>query len=83
MGTRGIRCSVQERRLHCYGHVMCMEDDSGLKKCQAIQVEGTCGRGRPRKTWVNVVKTNLRMLNLTKEMSSDHVKWLDGVLEKT
>ena len=45
LGIRGIRCSVQERRLHWYRHVMCMGDDRWVKKCQAIQLEGTCGRG--------------------------------------
>ena len=49
MGIRGIRCSVQERRLRWYGHVMRMKDDRWVKKCQAIKVEGILERGRQRR----------------------------------
>lgn len=33
LGTRGIRCSLQERRLHWYGHAMHIKDDIRVKKC--------------------------------------------------
>ena len=83
MGIRGIRCSVQERRLRWYGHVMRMGDDRWVKKCQEIRVEGTLGRGRPRKTWAEVARADLRTLKLTEEMTGDRAEWRSAVLERT
>ncbi len=83
LGIRGIRCSVQERRLRWYGHVMRMEDCSWVKKCQEFQVKGARGRDRPRKTWEEVVKFDLKTLGLTKEMTRDRDGSRSAVLDKT
>ena len=83
MGIRGIKGSVKQRRLRWYVHVMRMGDDRWVKKCQAIQVEGVRGRGRPRKTWAEVIKADLKALKLTKAMTSDRDDWRDAVLERT
>ena len=80
---RGIGCSVQERRLRWYGHVMRMDDDSGVRKCLSLDVVGTCCRGRPRKTWNEVVKSDLRSLGLTVDMTNDRDLWRIAVLERT
>ena len=80
---RGIGCSVQERRLRWYGHVMRMNDSSSVKKCQSLDVAGTRGRGRPRKTWIEVVKSDLKALGLTSDMTNDRELWRIAVLERT
>ena len=80
---RGIGCSVQERRLRWYGHVMRMDGDSGVKKCLSLDVPGTRGRGRPRKTWSEVVRSDLRALGLTEEMTGDRDLWRIAVLQRT
>uniref|UniRef100_A0A0L8FQZ0 Helicase C-terminal domain-containing protein n=1 Tax=Octopus bimaculoides TaxID=37653 RepID=A0A0L8FQZ0_OCTBM len=55
LNIRSISCGVQERRLRWYGHVVRMDEDSCVKKCHTLTVEGTRGRGRPRKTWAEVI----------------------------
>ncbi|CAI9729969.1 Hypothetical predicted protein [Octopus vulgaris] len=70
-------------RLRWYGHVARMDEDSCVKKCHTLAVEGTCGIGRPRKTWNEVVKHELRTLGLTEAMTSNRDFWKYAVLEKT
>ena len=80
MGTTWRRAcyslySVVARKLRYFGHIMRKEDDS-LEKCIITgMVEGTRGRGRPRRAWSDDFKewTNLsteEMLQLTKDRSA-------------
>lgn len=61
---------------------MCKEDDcaiilmrvdemTSVIKFQTMIVEETRVRGRPRKTWPEMVKSYYRALDLTKEMNID------------
>ena len=48
----------------------------GFKKYREIVVEGHMGRGRPQKTWDEVIKGNLILeLNAQCDMAQDRVKW--------
>ena len=40
---------------HC-GHVLRKDDDDWEKKCMEYEVEGPRPRGRPRRTWTEVVQ---------------------------
>ena len=46
---------LQQNRLHWYGHVLRKEDDDWVKKCMEYEVEGPRRRGRPKRTWREVV----------------------------
>ncbi len=46
----GIRDCVRKRRLRWFGHMERMDVDNWVKKCRDLDVEGSRGRGRPRKT---------------------------------
>ena len=83
LNLRSVSCGVQERRLRWYGHVVRMDEDRCVRKCQSLAVEGTRGRGRPRKTWDEVVKHDLQTLGLTMEMTRDRDLWKYAVREKT
>ncbi len=48
--------SERKRRLRWVGHVERMDVDNWVKKCRDLDVEGSQGRGRPRKTWDEVVR---------------------------
>ena len=47
------------RRYHWYGHVLRKEDTDWVKKCMEYEVEGSRPRGRPKKTWREVVQKKL------------------------
>lgn len=49
-----LLCSGEERRLCWYGFVIRMDKDSCIKKCRSLNVEGTCGRERPKRMWDKV-----------------------------
>ncbi len=50
-----IRDCVKKRRLRWFGHVEMMDVDNLVKKYRDLDVEGSRGKGRPRKTWDEVV----------------------------
>ena len=46
---------LQQNRLRWYGHVLRKDDDDWVKKCKEYEVEGLRPRGRPKRTWKEVV----------------------------
>jgi len=50
-------------------------EDDWVKRCSTIEVEGTRLRGRPKKTWTNVVKGDMRRLGIATEDAQDRGKW--------
>ena len=47
---------LQQNRLRWYGHVLRKEDNDWVKKCMEYKVEGARPRGRPKKTWREIVE---------------------------
>jgi len=46
---------ITQNRLRWYGHVLRKEDTDWVKKCMEYEVEGSRPRGRPKRTWKEVV----------------------------
>ena len=57
LGIVDIMSLLQQNRLRWYGHVLRKEDNDWAKKCMAYEVVGSRPRGRPKKTWLEVVWT--------------------------
>ena len=55
LGIDDIALVLQQNRLHWYGHVLQKDDDDWVKKCMVYEVEGPRPRGRPKRTWREVV----------------------------
>ena len=55
LGIDDIALVLQQNRLRWYGHVLRKDDDDWVKKCMEHEVEGSRSRGRPKKTWKEVV----------------------------
>jgi len=47
---------LQQNRLGWYGHVLRKEDTDWVKKYMEYKVEGSRPRGRPKRTWREVVQ---------------------------
>ena len=58
-----------------FGHVERMEDRNPVKESRNIEVPGPRGRGRPRKTWAQLIKDDLRQLNSDPGLAKDREAW--------
>ena len=56
LGVDDIILILQQNRLCWYGHVLRKDDDDWVKKCMEYEVEGSRPRGRPKRTWKEVVR---------------------------
>jgi len=54
--------------------VLQKEDDDWVKKCMEYEVEGPRPRGRPKRTWTEVVKEDCQACKLNNENATDHNK---------
>ena len=54
---------------------MCIGARPRTGGCLSLVVEGRRGKGRPRKTWRDVINEDLRFLNLPLDMAEDRDKW--------
>jgi len=52
--------------------VLQKEDDDLVKKCMEYEVEGPRPRGRPKRTWREVVEKNCQARKLNTEDATDH-----------
>ena len=66
---------LQRNRLRWYGHVLQEEDNDWVKKCMEYEVEGTRPRGRPKKTWREIVEKYCRACGLKTEDAMCHSRW--------
>ena len=53
----------------------CEDDDDWVKKCMEYEVEGPRPRGRPKRTWREVVREDYQARKLNKENAMDRCKW--------
>ena len=75
LGIDDIALVLQQNRLHWYGHVLRKEDDDWVKKCMEYEVQGPRPRGRPKRTWREVVREDCHAPEMNKVDAIDHCKW--------
>ena len=76
-----IALVLQQKRLHWYGHVLRKDDDDWVKKCMEYEVDASRPRGRPKRTWKEVVREDCQARKLNKEDAVDHCKWRKMIKE--
>ena len=62
---------LRRGRLRWFGHVERKDEEEWLKKCTKMDVGGVRPKGRPRKTWEEVVREDMRELGLTWQGDGD------------
>ena len=67
LGIDDIALVLQQNRLRWYGHVLRKDDDDWVKKCMEYEVEGPRPRGRPKRTWKEVVREDCQTHKLNTE----------------
>jgi len=74
-GTDDIILILQQNRLRWYGHVLPKEDTDWAKICMEYEVEGSRPRGRPKRTWTEVMQKDCQARNLNREDIMDCGRW--------
>ena len=57
---------MRRGRLRCFGHFE-RKDDQLVRKCVDLKVDGSAGRGRPRKSWLECVNNDMKKFGLKKD----------------
>ena len=85
LGIDDLTVLVRQHRLRWYGHVM--RSSGEINRVRTRHVSGKKGPGRPKKTWEECVKTDLKAWGLTAEMTQDRATWKssvrNGLLDRT
>jgi len=66
---------LQQNMLRWYGHLLRKEDNDWVKKCMEYEVEGARPRGRPEKTWREIVEKDCHAHKLNGEYAMDRNRW--------
>ena len=66
---------VRRARLRWYGHVERKYDEDWVKRATHMEVEGKRPAGRPKKTWHETVKADLKQLRLDPKEASNRGTW--------
>jgi len=71
LGIDDIILILLQNWLRWYGHVLRKEDTDWVKKCMEHEVEGSRPRGRPKRTWKEVVQKDCQARSLNREDAMD------------
>jgi hypothetical protein len=76
LGVAPIEEKMRESRLRWFGHVMRRPRDAPVRRIETWGVEGgKRGRGRPRQTWVRVVKSDMHLLGIGENLALERAEW--------
>ena len=74
-GVPPITDQVRRSRLRWFGHVERRDEDDWLRKACNLDIGGKVPKGRPRQTWAQTVKADLKDLGINKDMAQDRKLW--------
>ena len=57
-------------------------DEDWVKKCMEFRVEGRRPVGRPRRTWSEIIGTDMAELEIEKEGVHERKKWRGNVMKR-
>ena len=79
LGLDDIILVLQQIRLRGYRHVLRKEDNDWVKKCMEYEVEVARPRGRPNKTWREIVEKDCQVLGLNREDAMYRSRWMKQI----
>ena len=71
VGVAPIEDSIRENKLRWLGHVKMRNVDAPVRRHEMINLLEYKSRGRPKKSWNEVIKYELNYLQLTEDMAQD------------
>ncbi|XP_019256336.1 PREDICTED: uncharacterized protein LOC109234728 [Nicotiana attenuata] len=76
VGVAPVEDKMRELRLRWFGHVQRRSTDAHVRRCERLAVAGLRrGRGRSKKYWGEVIRQDMALLQLTKDMIQDRRVW--------
>ena len=72
---------VEKSKLRWFGYVVRREDSSPIQEAYFHEVPGKRPKGRPRKTWIEDVKEEMRRRGLTEADAHDRKLWRSKIQE--
>ena len=80
LGVTPIGDKMRESRLRWFGHVQRRPMTAPVRRSETIQVEGARrNRGRPKLTWVEVVKRDMAACNLIADKALNRAEWRNRI----
>ncbi|XP_070004138.1 uncharacterized protein [Nicotiana sylvestris] len=72
VGVASVEDKMRESRLRWFRHVKRRGIDAPIRRCEKLAMESLRrGRGRPKKYWVEVIRQDMALFQLTKDMNLD------------
>nr|GEV63279.1 hypothetical protein [Tanacetum cinerariifolium] len=68
---------MREGRLRWFGHVKRRPQTAHVRRVEAMLVEGSRRRGRPKLRWENRLKQDMKEIRLSEDITSDRIAWRD------
>ena len=76
IGVASIEDKMREARLRWFGHIRRRSRSAPVRRCEMIEYpEYRRSRGRPKKSWSEVIRHDLRTLGLVEDMAQDRKLW--------
>ena len=76
VGVASIVDKLRESRLRWFGHIRRRPISEPVRRCENLELGAICrGRGRPKKSWMEVIRQDLNLLNLSEDMALDRDHW--------
>ena len=76
VGVASIEDKMRENCLRRFGHIGCKPMNAAVRRVEKIDIkQGKKLRGIPKMTWMEVVKKNMKLLELEERMMVDRNDW--------
>ena len=76
IGVASIEDKIREIRLRWFGHIRRRSMDAPVRRCENIdRLDYKRSRGRPKKSWCEVIRIDLKTLGLVEDMTHDRALW--------
>jgi len=71
---------MREARLRWFRHIRRRSRDAPVRRCEMIKCLGyRRSRGRPKKSWNEVIRHDLKTVGLVEDMAQDRKLWRDRI----
>ena len=72
LGVASIEDKIRDARLRCLGHIRRRSMDAPVRRCEKLgRLDHKWSRGRPKKSWIEVIRHDLKTLGLVEDVAQD------------